>query len=51
MRGLGHLPGATLSLPRGISGNGSVVVGYSPSYDGSFEAFRWTRNPLGNPVG
>lgn len=42
-RGLGGLNGAatTYSIPRDVSGDGSVVVGESQSFDG-VEAFRWT---------
>lgn len=42
---LGVLPGTTRSLARGISGDGSVVVGgceYSQSTEAYGQAFRWT---------
>lgn len=44
-QGLGHLP-STSSFPvsqaHAVSADGSVVVGYSSSGNGGFEAFRWT---------
>ena len=44
MVGLGMLPGHVYSEARGVSGDGSVVVGISDSDDnvGGAEAFRWT---------
>ena len=43
MMGLGILPGQTRSFGRGITGDGSVVVGVSagPNTDGSERAFIW----------
>jgi probable HAF family extracellular repeat protein len=43
-QGLGHLPGYDWTVARAVSDDGSVVVGYARSSDGSeVEAFRWTR--------
>ena len=40
---LGHLPGGgPPNFVRGISGDGSVIVGYGQNSNASFEAFRWT---------
>src|SRR3990172_9509444 len=42
-QGLGDLPGGALfSDARGVSGDGSVVVGMSHSAAANFEAYRWT---------
>jgi probable HAF family extracellular repeat protein len=38
---LGFLPGGTVSFGRGVSADGSVVVGYGDTPDGT-RAFRWT---------
>jgi probable HAF family extracellular repeat protein len=43
MQGLGDLPGGEReSRGFGVSHDGSVVVGTSPSANGRAEAFRWT---------
>jgi probable HAF family extracellular repeat protein len=39
---LGFLPAADFSIARGISADGSVIVGWSSSASGTEEAFRWT---------
>jgi probable HAF family extracellular repeat protein len=46
MTGLGALPGGAFfdSLGRGVSGDGSVVVGESTSSNSGNEAFRWQEN-------
>jgi probable HAF family extracellular repeat protein len=42
-QGLGFLPGGTYSLAYGVSGDGSVAIGYgSSSSTPNYEAFRWT---------
>lgn len=44
MIGLGFLPGgAPLSDGTSVSGDGSIVVGYSSSSNGVYEAYRWTQ--------
>ena len=45
MQDLGTLPGSDRSKARAVSGDGSVVVGYSPpATEGAFDAsFRWTQ--------
>jgi probable HAF family extracellular repeat protein len=44
MTGLGDLPGGNFySIAKGISADGSVIVGVSHSDKGQ-EAFRWTKN-------
>jgi probable HAF family extracellular repeat protein len=42
MVGLGILPGNVSSEAWGVSGDGSVVVGYSRNSVNHYEAFRWT---------
>lgn len=42
MVGLGRLPGATGSVARGVSGDGSIVVGSSLTSIGRSEALIWT---------
>ncbi len=41
--GLGFLPGGSSSIACGVSGDGTVVVGFSISADGN-QAFRWTKS-------
>ncbi len=44
-QGLGDLPGGNFgSIAFGVSADGSTVVGYSNSANGSVEAFRWTQS-------
>jgi len=42
MQNLGLLPGGTLGLATGISGDGSIVCGWSNALDGNTYATRWT---------
>jgi probable HAF family extracellular repeat protein len=42
MQNLGVLPGGTLGLATGISGDGSIVCGWSNAGDGNVYATRWT---------
>lgn len=42
MQNLGILPGGTLGLATGISGDGSIVCGWSNALDGNVYATRWT---------
>lgn len=44
MSGLGYKPGYIASTAYGISGDGSVVVGYDRSSAGQVQAFRWTQS-------
>jgi probable HAF family extracellular repeat protein len=41
-RGLGHLPGSNYTVARGVSNDGSVIVGSARSGSQNYEAFRWT---------
>ena len=42
-QGLGDLPGGGFnSYASSVSGDGSVVVGFSSSVNNAYEAFRWT---------
>lgn len=40
MRGIGFLPGGNVSIARGTSGDGGVIIGMGRSINGT-EAFRW----------
>lgn len=42
MQNIGILPGGTLGLATGISGDGSIVCGWSNAPDGNVYATRWT---------